>query len=202
MKRSRREFLRTGGGFGVGLFLVPKLPKNMQQQSSKVDSDLEIVASATSSHNDFDFHIGQWNIENKRLRTIFKNTDEWIGFPSTCESFKNLNGFGNINLYRFHKQGVSYEEGMVMRLFNPKTRLWTIYWAESNSVVLDVPVIGFFENKVGTFFAKDTFNGTPIIIRCIYDGRVPGVVIWKQAFSADKGETFETNWIMTGRKQG
>lgn len=213
MTRTRREFLRTGGLFAAGSFLAPSLLTNMEQeffppagagkisQLPSAQNELNIKPSPTSLEHDFDFHIGEWKIHNKRLKTILSNSDEWIEFESSCETFKNLNGFGNINLYRFHKQGVSYEEGLVMRLFNPKTRLWTIYWVESNSVALDVPVIGSFEKKVGTFFANDTFKGQPIIIRCIYDGTVPKTVVWRQAFSADQGETFETNWIMTAQKQ-
>jgi len=33
---------------------------------------------------------------------------------------------------------------MSLRLFNPKTRLWSIYWANSEMVVLDVPQVGRF----------------------------------------------------------
>jgi len=94
-----------------------------------------------------------------------------------------------------------FDEGLVLRLFNPRTKLWVINWADSNSVVLDVPVIGSFEGKVGTFFSNDTFDGAPIIVRAIYDATEPDVVVWSQAFSPDKGETFETNWIMTARRE-
>jgi hypothetical protein len=170
-------------------------------QLSLAQSDLNIKPSSTSSEHDFDFHVGRWKIHNTKLKTILNDSDDWIEFESSCETFKNLNGFGNINLYRFRKQGVRFEEGLVMRLFNPKTRLWTIYWAESNSVALDVPIIGSFAEKFGTFFANDIFNGEPIIVRCIYDGTVPNTVFWSQAFSFNKGETFEINWTMTGRRQ-
>jgi hypothetical protein len=130
-----------------------------------------------------------------------KNSDQWFEFASTCETYKILNGFGNVNQYRFEKNAMPFDEGLVLRLFNPRTRLWTINWADSISVELDISVVGSFESKVGTFFSNDTFHGTPTIVRAVYDATEPDVVIWSQAFSPDKGKTLETNWIMTARRQ-
>ena len=47
---------------------------------------------------------------------------------------------------------------MALRLFNPKTRLLSIYWANSVTVVFDVPQVGSFENKLGRFYARDSFE--------------------------------------------
>jgi len=45
-------------------------------------------------------------------------------------------------------------EGMSVRLFNPKTKLWSIYWADSNEGVLQLAVVGSFENNVGHFLQR------------------------------------------------
>lgn len=173
----------------------------MKQNLSESADDSHIVASKNSSQTDFDFHFGKWKIHNKALKTRLKNSDEWFEFESTCETHKILNGFGNVNQYRFETNAMPFDEGFVLRLFNPRTKLWTINWADSNSVVLDVPVIGSFEGKVGTFFSNDIFDDAPIFVRAIYDATEPDVVVWSQAFSPNKGETFETNWIMTARRE-
>lgn len=47
---------------------------------------------------------------------------------------------------------------MTVRLFNPKTKLWSIYWADSNEGKLDPPVLGSFEKNVGHFITKDIFK--------------------------------------------
>jgi len=52
----------------------------------------------------------------------------------------------------------NFFEGLTLRLFNPKTRLWSLYWVASNVGVLDPPVVGSFENGFGHFFGKDTFR--------------------------------------------
>lgn len=173
----------------------------MNQSSSNPIDASHIVATKNSSQTDFDFHVGKWAIHNKALKTRLKNSDEWFEFESTCQTHKILNGFGNVNQYCFEKNAMPFDEGLVLRLFNPRTRLWTINWADSNSVALDVPVVGSFESKVGTFFSNDIFEDAPIIVRAIYDASEPDVVIWSQAFSPDEGRTFETNWIMTARRR-
>ncbi|HYC27561.1 MAG TPA: hypothetical protein VEB42_02080, partial [Chitinophagaceae bacterium] len=61
---------------------------------------------------------------------------------------------------------------------------------------LDVPVVGSFENNTGYFYAKDNFEGKPVLIQFKWDATDPGRPVWSQAFSMDKGETWEWNWFM------
>jgi hypothetical protein len=91
--------------------------------------------------------------------------------------------------------GVPFE-GMSLRLFNPQTKLWSIYWADSNLVTLDVPQVGSFDGDIGIFYAKDFHAGKPIVIAFKWDKSNPDVPLWSQAFSPDKGETWEWNWYM------
>jgi hypothetical protein len=85
-------------------------------------------------------------------------------------------------------------EGLTLRLFNLKNRLWSLYWVASNVGALDPPVVGSFENGVGHFFAKDTFKGKPIIMMFRWDARNKDRPVWSQAFSPDDGKTWEWNW--------
>src|SRR4051794_18759466 len=71
-------------------------------------------------------------------------------------------------------------EGITLRLFNPKTRLWSLYWVASNTGVLDPPVVGSFENNVGHFFCKDTFNEKNIIVVFRWDARDKNRPVWSQ----------------------
>jgi hypothetical protein len=57
--------------------------------------------------------------------------------------------------------------------------------------------VGKFNGNVGVFEGKDTFSGTPIIVRFTWTVNPKGseaVSKWQQAFSPDNGETLETNW--------
>jgi hypothetical protein len=60
---------------------------------------------------------------------------------------------------------------------------------------LDPPVVGSFENRIGHFFARDTFKGQNIIVVFRWDARNPQLPIWSQAFSTDEGKTWEWNSI-------
>ncbi len=91
-------------------------------------------------------------------------------------------------------------EGVTLRLFVPKKRLWRLYWVVSNVGVLDPPVVGSFENGIGHFFTKDTFNGKNIIMMFRWDARNKNKPIWSQAFSADNGKTWEWNWFNVSEK--
>jgi hypothetical protein len=51
-----------------------------------------------------------------------------------------------------------------------------------------------FAIGVGKFFARDTFAGKPIIVRYKWTLRSGNPPRFEQAFSADDGRTWETNW--------
>jgi hypothetical protein len=174
--------------------------KSTEQLTFNSSGNLEIIPSKTSSLNDFDFLIGKWKIHNKKLKTRLNNCKEWAEFEASSECYKILRGFGNTDHFRTQFNGVPFE-GMALRLFNPKTKLWSIYWADSNVVVLDVPVVGSFENKVGKFYAKDVFEGKEIVMQFNWDATNRDVPVWSQAFSADNGKTWEWNWYMTFYRQ-
>lgn len=170
------------------------------KQQMKTNDDLNIVPASSSSQNDFDFFIGQWKIHNRKLKTRLNDCQEWTEFEAVGEVRKILNGFGNIDNFCTEFDGVPFE-GMTLRLFNPETKLWSIYWADSNAVVLDVPQIGSFENKIGKFYTRDVFEGKNIIVQFNWDATKPETPVWSQAFSADSGETWEWNWYMTFERQ-
>jgi hypothetical protein len=86
--------------------------------------------------------------------------------------------------------------GVTIRAFDPKTHRWSIWWLDgSDPTKMDVPVVGSFENGVGTFYADDTFNGKPIKVRFTWLNIAPTKLQWEQAYSPDGGKTWETNWI-------
>ncbi|MCK6541207.1 hypothetical protein L6Q79_00835 [bacterium] len=159
------------------------------------NGELVITASPTSSKNDFDFYQGKWKLKNKKLKTRLNNCTEWAEFESTQDMYKVLNGLGNIDNFFATFDGVPFE-GMSIRLFNPKTKLWSIYWADSNEGVLQPPVLGSFENNIAHFFTKDIFNGRNILVVFRWDVRDKENPIWSQAFSGDNGKTWEWNWYM------
>ena len=162
--------------------------------------ELIVTPSNSSSENDFDFMVGKWKIRNRKLKERLNNCDAWIEFEARQEFKKILNGFGNIDSFKTEFDGKPFE-GMTLRLFNPQTKLWSIYWADSNIVVLDVGQIGSFANEIGEFFARDVFAEKPIIVKFKWDATDAENPVWSQAFSTDEGETWEWNWYMYFEKE-
>jgi hypothetical protein len=157
--------------------------------------ELIIDPSKSSTQNDFDFLVGQWMIHNRKLKSRLSNSNEWIEFDALQEMRKVLAGIGNVENISANINGKPYE-GMAVRLFNPTTRLWSIYWADNNSGTMEKPVVGSFENNVGTFFSKEILNDKETIIQFKWDATNPEKPVWSQAFSADNGKTWEWNWYM------
>lgn len=158
---------------------------------------LEITASKTSSEHDFDFLAGKWTMHNKRLKERLKNSHDWVEYEATDENFGSiLGGLGNMDIFRtmYNTVGGKPYEGLTVRLFDPKTRLWSLYWVDSNKGVMDPPVVGSFEGNIGFFYTRDTYNGIPIIMAFRWDRTDPNNPIWSQAFSTDNGKTWEMNF--------
>jgi hypothetical protein len=161
------------------------------------NGNLLIKASSTSSNSDFDFLVGTWKMYHRRLNKRLENCKDWTEFESTDSNYKILSGTADMDVLSTTQlpglEGKLFE-GVTLRLFDPKTRLWRLYWVASNVGVLDPPVVGSFENNVGHFFAKDTFNGKNIIMVFRWDVRDKEHPVWSQAFSPDNGKTWEWNW--------
>ena len=159
------------------------------------NGELEIIASATSAKEDFDFFIGKWKLKNRKLKTRLNGCTEWIEFEATQEDHKALQGLANIDHFYACIDNMPFE-GMTIRLFDRATQLWNIYWADSNAGKLDTPVVGSFENKIGHFFAKDIFQGKDILVVFRWDSTDANNPVWSQAFSTDNGKKWEWNWYM------
>lgn len=171
------------------------MSETISQRSGAV-SALEIGPSYGSSARDFDFLYGAWKIQNKKLKSRLNNCDEWFEFKSECACGPILKGFANQDFFHARIDGEAFE-ATTIRLFNPKTRLWTIYWADSNNVVMDIPMVGSFDGDVGIFLARDVWERAPIIVKFNWDKSDPENPAWSQAFSADEGKSWEWNWFMS-----
>jgi hypothetical protein len=146
--------------------------------------------------SDFDFLFGSWKVKHRRLVDRLKNSHQWEEFDGTSTTSPVLGGFGNIEDNVLHFPNGSYN-AIAIRSFNEATKLWAIWWLDGrNPHSLDVPVVGSFQNGVGTFLADDALEGTPIKVRFLWSQQSADQCLWQQAFSADGGETWETNWVM------
>ena len=148
---------------------------------------------------DFDFMIGDWQVSHRRLNARLCGCAEWTEFQGTSSTRRILGGFGNVedNLLHFPDGQV---RAAAFRSYDSTTRSWSIWWLDGRAPhQLDVPVVGTFADDVGMFYASDTLDGRPIKVRFTWYVNPGGNPRWEQAFSADGGSTWETNWTMEFR---
>ncbi|MBK7318175.1 DUF1579 domain-containing protein [Candidatus Villigracilis affinis] len=145
--------------------------------------------------NDFDFLIGTWQVHHRRLKERLKGSSEWEEFEGDTVDRKILNGLGNMD------ENIIYREtgpihAVTLRLFDPQAQEWSLYWATGISGILEVPMIGGFKHGLGEFYSQEVFEGRHIFSRFIWSEITTASCKWEQAFSADGGQTWETNWVM------
>jgi len=148
-----------------------------------------------ATRHEFDFLYGSWTVNNRYLKERLKGSSEWIEFDARADVEPVLDGLGQIDRYRAVRDG-SPIEGITLRLFNPETGEWSLHWADTvRAGVLLPPMVGRFTNGVGEFFGDEALDGRPVL--CRFRWTSEGSPRWEQAFSADGGTTWETNWVMT-----
>lgn len=160
---------------------------------------MQTQATAIDGRHDFDFLPGTWRIENrKRVRPVVQGDDEWIEFEATGEAMAILGGLGNIDTFKAPDfPGRPGFEGFTLRLYEPATGLWRIWWASTLTTgPLEEPVVGRFEDGLGRFECDDVVEGVPVRVRYEWKVSDPDAVSWEQLFSFDGGETWDSNWVM------
>jgi hypothetical protein len=145
--------------------------------------------------NDFDFLIGTWNVHHRTLKVRLNRSAEWQEFEGDMVSRKILNGIGNLDENIIHSNA-GLVHAITLRLFNPGSKEWSIYWSTDQTGTLDVPMIGGFRDGRGEFYSQEVFEVRHIYTRFIWSKITANSAQWEQAFSEDGGKTWETNWIM------
>lgn len=151
---------------------------------------------------DFDFEFGDWSVQHRRLKERLNGCDEWEEFGGSCSARPILGGNGNFEENEIDLPGGAYR-AIALRSFDMQSGQWAIWWLDQRYPhALDVPVIGSFEGDIGTFLARDTLRGHPILVRFRWFKHNAGQPRWEQAFSPDDGATWEINWVMHFQRAG
>jgi hypothetical protein len=148
------------------------------------------------SHQDFDFLFGKWNVHNRRLQERLASCEEWQEFESTVIARPLWGGLANIDEYEALESPWGEIHGMTLRLYDPGSGQWTIYWASRKNGKLDPAMTGAWSNGRGEFYDQELFQGRMIYVRFLWSNESGNKARWEQAFSDDGGKTWETNWIM------
>ena len=153
------------------------------------------AAAARDGQHDFDGLIGKWKYHLKRLVNPLTGSHTWIEFEGSGVCYKIWDGRANLDTIEVDGP-TGHIEGLTLRLYNPKSHQWSLYWANAKDGTLGgPPQIGEFKDGRGEFYAQDTFNGRAVLIRYVWTGINSNSPHFEQSFSGDGGKTWEVNWI-------
>ncbi|GAA0619903.1 hypothetical protein HPO96_25365 [Kribbella sandramycini] len=141
----------------------------------------------TKATSDFDFLQGDFDVRHRQLVD-----GEWISFEGTTSATTYFDGAISIDEMRFPARGTY---GLSVRLFNPATAEWTIWWVSSSTMQLGAPVRGRWSADGSS--CRMVGEELPGVL-CSYEWSsiTASTAHWEQAYSHDGGTTWETNWIM------
>ena len=136
---------------------------------------------AMSKSTDFDFLYHDWHVHHRKLKTRLAGANDWFEFEGTSNTRPILGGKGNI------------EDNVI--------HVWRIWGLDQRfPASIGAPVVGGFQGEKGLFITNEEWQGRAIKLRFIWLKDADGGPCWKQAFSSDGGQTWETNWVMNFSK--
>lgn len=147
--------------------------------------------------HDFDFEIGTWRTELRRLRYPLSGSQEWLDYSGTTIVRKVWDGAAN--LIELKVDGpAGHLEALSLRLYNPSSHQWSLNFANRAAGQMSLtPSIGEFRDGRGEFYDQEMLGDRAILVRFVISDVTPNSVHFEQAFSADGGKTWETNWVAT-----
>jgi hypothetical protein len=177
---------------GILAVLLLVLPGSAQQNSN-LSTSSQPTSAARDGQHDFDPLLGSWKYHLKRRLHPLTGSNTWVEFDGTGVCRKVWDGS---QLDTIEVDGPSgHIEGLTLRLYNPQSHQWRLYWANSKVGILDPPTIGQFQDGRGVFVCQDVVNGKAILMRFIWSNMTPNSAHFEQSFSDDGGATWEVNWI-------
>jgi hypothetical protein len=180
---------------GILSFLACSALLLAQPDSHTARAGQQTAGAERDGQHDFDHLIGKWKYHLKRRMNPLTGSNSWVDYEGSGECYKIWDGRANLDTIEVDGP-TGHIEGLTLRLYNPKSRQWSLYWANSKDGTMGgPPQIGEFKDGRGEFYAQDTFNGRAIFIRYVWTNLTTDTPHFEQSFSADGGRTWEVNWI-------
>jgi hypothetical protein len=158
----------------------------------------QAATPARDGQHDFDWEIGRWTTSVRVLQNpLSGEAPKWAEYRG--ESLIKPLHDGRANYVELSIAGSAGKiEGGSLRLYNPKAGQWSLNYANLRNGLLTAPVFGGFDaSGKGIFTGADTLDGMAILVRFVITRPTKTTARFEQAYSADGGTTWETNWVAT-----
>ena len=188
--------LRMRSHKSVGILLACALlwsPLHGMAQTSP-DASPAPTAERRDGSRDFDFEIGTWKTQLRRLVRPLTGSTTWVEQEGVTVVRKVWDGRANLAELTINSDGGPIHV-LSLRLYNPQARQWSLHAANSSSGTLSVPTVGEFKNGRGEFYDQEVYEGRTILVRNVWSDITADSCRFEQSFSDDGGKTWEVNWI-------
>lgn len=157
-------------------------------------------STVADGQRDFDWEIGTWRTAVRVLaEPLSESADEWLQFTGT--SVVRPLSDRRANVVELAVSGANGRiDGLNLRLYEPQAERWSLTFVNIRDGLLTSAMYGRFHDGVGEFYGDDQLDGRPIKVRFLILRQGPDTARFEQAFSADGGTTWETNWIAVDRR--
>jgi hypothetical protein len=152
------------------------------------------ATSHLDHQHDFDWEIGDWNVHLRRLIHPLTDSKSWVELKGTAHVRKVWNGRANLLELELNSPA-GHIEGLSLRLYNPQSERWSVYFATSDDGTLGTPMVGQFQNGRGEFSDRELFHGKMIDVHFVFSDVTEKSFHGEQSFSPGGGKSWETNWI-------
>ncbi|HEY1992321.1 MAG TPA: hypothetical protein VGH71_07645 [Gammaproteobacteria bacterium] len=154
-----------------------------------------VSAPAPDGAHDFDWDIGTWTTHQRRLLHPLTGSSSWVDYAGTDVVRKVWDG---ANTGVIEADGpAGHLEIFTLRLYNPDSHQWSIAFVNRALSTLSLPVVGEFKDGRGEFYDQEPYAGRLILVRFSVSDISADSCHFEQAFSADGGKTWETNFIVS-----
>jgi hypothetical protein len=164
---------------------------NMHAQQAPSASSKSAVRDGS---HDWDWDIGTWKTHQRRLLHPLTGSTTWVEYTGTDVVRKIWDGANSGSIEADGPSG--HLAIFAVRLYNPDSHQWSVYFTNPAGGSFGVPVVGEFKDGRGDFYDQETYNGKTIFVRFSVSDITPTSCHFEQAFSADGGKTWETNFVV------
>jgi hypothetical protein len=182
----------------AAVLLLSPAPETAQTAAVPTAAGAPQNASQRDGQHDFDFLYGSWKAHLKRLVKPLTGSTTWVEFDGAAKCGPVWGGKANLDTLEVDDAKTStHIEGLTLRIYNPASHQWSLYWANAKNGVLSLPAtVGSFDGKGrGEFYDQEEYEGRMIFVRYVWSNITPTSAHFEQSFSADGGKTWEVNWI-------
>lgn len=173
---------------------------NWINKYERIGNDAEIAwgngrnVDADPGDRDFDFNVGTWHTQIKRILDPFSAPDQTMPIAGTVSVRKIWGGRALLEEIEADSPK-GHWEALTLFLYNPKSRQWGQWFINSGMGELTPPLIGSFKEGRGELYSNDTFKGRTILVRGTWSQIAPDSHRYEESYSDDGGKTWRPAFI-------